>query len=181
MKPKRPCLTVFVIVFALCIGLSGCGTDVEKARNCPKCDLRRANLRDAKLRDANLRGAVLFDSNLTGADLRKADLREADLRDADLRESNLRGADLSKANLSKANLTGADLSDANLREANLTGVKIDPPLEESARKIKEGSKKQLEQGLFRKRSSKIANVEGLVQEKIFDEISKTIFEVKKVN
>jgi len=43
------------------------------------------------------------------------------------------------------------------------------------------SKKQLEDGLFRKRSSKIAKVEGLVLEKIFDEISKKIFEVKKVN
>ena len=43
------------------------------------------------------------------------------------------------------------------------------------------SKKQLEDGLFRKRSSKIANVEELVLEKIFNEISKKIFEVKKIN
>ena len=43
------------------------------------------------------------------------------------------------------------------------------------------SKKQFEQGVFRKRSSKIENVDILVQEKIINEISKSIFEVKKVN
>jgi len=43
------------------------------------------------------------------------------------------------------------------------------------------SKKQFEQGLFKKRSSEIANIDSLVEKKIITEISETIFEVKKVN
>ncbi|MDC0875804.1 hypothetical protein OAP78_02600 [Candidatus Pelagibacter sp.] len=43
------------------------------------------------------------------------------------------------------------------------------------------SKKQFEQGIFKKRSSEIANIDSLVEKKIINEISKSIYEVKKVN
>ncbi|MED5579395.1 MAG: pentapeptide repeat-containing protein, partial [Nitrospinota bacterium] len=112
MHSLRPCLTVFVIVFALCVGATqsteGYNQEhlerLKETKKCRKCDLR---------------GAVLFDEYLLGADLSGADLQDANLTDTELT-----GTNLSNVNLRGANLLGADLSDATLLGANLTGVKI---------------------------------------------------------
>jgi uncharacterized protein YjbI with pentapeptide repeats len=73
-------------------------------RQCPYCDLYRANLSLA-----NLRGA-----NLLGADMYRVDLKLTDLRDANLAAANLYEADLRGADLTGAILDGADLGNAKL-------------------------------------------------------------------
>src|ERR671933_525719 len=72
-------------------------------RECPNCDLSRANLTGADLSGANLSGTSLFGVNLTGA--------------------NLSGANLSGADLRSAYLSGANLLNANLTNAQLLGVR----------------------------------------------------------
>ena len=70
MHSLRPCLTVFAIVFALCVGAkqSAEGYDQEHLERlkttlkCPKCDLTGADLRGAKLWAADLTGAYMFDA-----------------------------------------------------------------------------------------------------------------------
>lgn len=74
----------------------------DLAKNCPGCNLMKANLAGADLSHANLAGA---------------NLAEADLRYANLRRANLKGA-----NLYNADLTGADLKGAQMDGANLQGV-----------------------------------------------------------
>ena len=87
---------------------------VDRARDCPGCDLSGAVLRRADLSGANLEGA-----NLEGASLHAADLAGANLRGA-----NLRNVNLNKAILTRADLTGAELSGAMLYEARLDGASL---------------------------------------------------------
>ncbi len=84
----------------------------QTARNCPGCNLAKAQLSGSNLLNANLAGA-----NLAGANLSYTTLRHANLRGANLYNANLQGA-----NLSGADLTGANLTGANLDGANLTGA-----------------------------------------------------------
>jgi hypothetical protein len=72
------------------------------AKNCPGCNLLKADLAGADLSHANLAGA---------------NLAEADLRQANLRKANLKGANLYKADLTGADMSGAELEGANLIEA----------------------------------------------------------------
>ena len=115
-----------------------------QSRNCPGCDLTRADLRGAyllyadlsradlsraNLTEANLAvalltGAKLFGAKLFEANLFGADLRSANLFAANLFAANLQGADLSRANLTGADLRSADLTDANLYRADLTGANL---------------------------------------------------------
>lgn len=90
---------------------------VERAENCPGCDLAGAIIRRANLKGANLAGA-----NLKGASLHGTDLAGANLEGADLTNANLNLARLTGANLSGAKLDGAMLYGARLDGANLTGV-----------------------------------------------------------
>lgn len=91
-------------------GAGGATALIERARNCPGCDLRGANLKRA---------------DLTGADLSGADLTGANLHAAVLTRANLAGARLDGANLNRATLTSADLSGASLKEAMLYGARLD--------------------------------------------------------
>lgn len=88
------------------------------AKNCPNCNLEKADLRQANLVGANLKGA-----NLKGADLSRANLRRADLSGADLSGAVLLNTNLPGANLQNAILTGADFSGSNLIKADFTGAK----------------------------------------------------------
>ncbi len=112
---------------------------VERARNCPGCDLqgadlKRADLRGANLAGANLAGAKLHGAILDGADLSWANLEKANINRADARRANMSGANLKHAwmfasRFSGADLTGADLTQAlagtvQLNGANLTGAKM---------------------------------------------------------
>jgi hypothetical protein len=95
---------------------------VEKARNCPGCDLQKANLADANLTKAVLPGANLTGANLQGATLKMANLKGATLKGADLSNANLAGADLAGADLTGADLTGTELFGTTLKGATLDGV-----------------------------------------------------------
>jgi len=78
-----------------------------ETKQCPGCNLLRANLSGADLTQADLSGANLIGANLSGA--------------------NLSGANLSEANLGGANLLGADLSEADLSGAQWPGAQGMPP------------------------------------------------------
>jgi len=102
------------------------------AKDCPGCNLEKANLAGADLIGAQLEGADLSGADLNQANLRRANLKDADLEDAnlsyanlpgaDLRESDLEGADFTGANLIRADLTGADTDGADFTDALLEGV-----------------------------------------------------------
>lgn len=94
------------------------------AKDCPGCNLARANLRKADLVGAQLQGANLSGANLSMANLRRADLQGAYLENADLSFANLPGADLRGADLSGANLKGANLIRADLTDADLAGTDL---------------------------------------------------------
>jgi uncharacterized protein YjbI with pentapeptide repeats len=88
---------------------------IERARNCPGCDLRGVDLKRADLSGANLAGADLSGANLHGAILRRADLTgtifvSANLNRADLRLATVTGGVLAGSMLYAAQLDGADLS-----------------------------------------------------------------------
>ena len=83
---------------------------VERALDCPGCDLAGVNLKRADLSGANLAGA---------------NLSEAKLHSATLTGANLSGAVLAKANINRANLKRANLQDANLREAMIYETQFD--------------------------------------------------------
>lgn len=95
---------------------------VEKALNCPGCDLSGVNLKRANLTGANLAGADLTGANLHAAVLAQADLTGAKLAGANLNRADLRRATLATADLSKAMLFGSLLDGANLNGANLNGA-----------------------------------------------------------
>jgi uncharacterized protein YjbI with pentapeptide repeats len=80
-------------------------------RQCPYCDLYRANLSLANLRGANLLGADMYSVDLKLTDLREANLAAANLYAADLRGANLTGAILDGADLGEAKLCGAIMPD----------------------------------------------------------------------
>ena len=90
------------------------------AKDCPGCNLEKANLAGADLIGAQLEGADLTGANLSRANLRRANLKDADLENANLSYANLPGADLQDSDLEDADFTGA-----NLIRANLTGADID--------------------------------------------------------
>jgi uncharacterized protein YjbI with pentapeptide repeats len=113
---------------------------VERARDCPGCDLAGANLKWANLAGANLEGANLAGANLHGAVLTAANLVGANLDGANLNRTTLRQADLSGAtltggvmlyatradgaNFSGADMTGALAGKAELVRANLSGARL---------------------------------------------------------
>ncbi|AFY68555.1 pentapeptide repeat protein [Thalassoporum mexicanum PCC 7367] len=80
-------------------------------RQCPYCDLYRANLSLANLRGANLLGADMYSVDLKLSDLREANLAAANLYAADLRGADLTGAILAGADLGEAKLCGAIMPD----------------------------------------------------------------------
>ena len=95
---------------------------IQRAHDCPGCDLRGANLKRANLSGANLAGADLSGANLhgatlTGANLSGANLTEANINRADLRRAKLPTAVLAGAMLYESRFDGADLSGANLNAA----------------------------------------------------------------
>ena len=95
---------------------------IQRALDCPGCDLAGADFKRADLRGANLAGADLTGANfhgaiLAGADLSGAILVRANLNRADMKRADLREADLSKAMMFEARLDGADLSGARLQGA----------------------------------------------------------------
>ena len=117
---------------------------VQRAHDCPGCDLHGAdlkradltgaNLAGANLAGANLHGAILAGADLSGADLAGANINRADLKRANLRDATLRGAMVYESRFDAAVLSGADLGDwfagrvqmigANLSGANLTHADI---------------------------------------------------------
>lgn len=95
---------------------------IERALDCPGCDLsgaklKRADLAGANLVGANLSGANLHGANLAGANLAGANLEKANLNRAIVRRANLRGANLSQAMMYEARFDRADLSGARLQGA----------------------------------------------------------------
>lgn len=108
---------------------------VERAMNCPGCDLahadlKRANLANARLAGANLAGANLHEANLSGADLSGANLEGANINHATLRRAVLAGASLRNAMLYETRLDGADLRGADLSfalagAAHFPGAQLD--------------------------------------------------------
>jgi uncharacterized protein YjbI with pentapeptide repeats len=95
---------------------------IQRALDCPGCDLSGANLKRANLAGANLAGANLSGANLhgailAGAILTNANLEKANLNRADLKRANLQGANLSGAMMFEAHFNGADLSGASLQGA----------------------------------------------------------------
>ncbi len=112
---------------------------VERARNCPGCDLqgadlKRTDLTGANLAGANLAGAKLHGAILNGADISGANLEKANINRADVRRANLRGSNLKHAWMFESRFNGADLSGADLTQAlagtvqlngaDLTGAKM---------------------------------------------------------
>ena len=98
---------------------------IERARDCPGCDLSGVDLKRADLRNANLAGADLSGANLhgailAGANLAGANLSGANINRADLKRANLRGATVQRAMLYEIRLDGADLTGADLT-ASLAG------------------------------------------------------------
>ena len=75
---------------------------LKTTKQCPNCDLSRADLQDQDLTGANLTQAFLGGSNLF-----EAQLQGANLSGADLRVTNLFHANLTSANQQDMNLTGA--------------------------------------------------------------------------
>lgn len=108
--------------------------DVERAKNCPGCDLsyldfKRADLTGANLEGANLYGAnlheaVLAGANLTGAILEKANLNRADLKRTQMAGANLKGAMMYETRFDAANLTGADLTLGLASHVQMIGAKL---------------------------------------------------------
>lgn len=96
---------------------------VERAKNCPACDLR-----DANLKRANLAGAKLAGADLTGANLHGAILAGADLTGAKLERANLNRADVKRAKLAGAVLVGAMLFETRFDAADFTGARLDRAL-----------------------------------------------------
>ncbi|MSO71889.1 MAG: pentapeptide repeat-containing protein [Alphaproteobacteria bacterium] len=107
---------------------------IARARDCPGCDLTRANLKRADLRGAKLAGANLTLANLHGANLAGADLTGALLTNANVNRADLRRAKLGKSfmhevmlfdsRLDGADLGGADLTGALAGKIQLTGAKL---------------------------------------------------------
>jgi len=103
-----------------------------KTKECPSCELTRADLKGLELDHANLKMAVMWKAvmngvsltraNLVGAVLHGVDLRGSDLSEAKMIGTYLWGADLSGANLQGANLSGAIFNKANLTGADLRGA-----------------------------------------------------------
>jgi uncharacterized protein YjbI with pentapeptide repeats len=92
---------------------------IQRALDCPGCDLsfvdlKRANLTGANLAGANLTGANLHGAILAGANLTGAQLLNANLNRADLRRASLSGAMLAGAMVYASRFDGADLSGASL-------------------------------------------------------------------
>lgn len=108
--------------------------NVQRAKNCPGCDLsymdlKRADLTGANLAGANLYGAnlheaVLAGANLTGAILEKANLNRADIKRAQLAGANLKGVMMYETRFDAANLTGADLTQALGSHVQMIGAKL---------------------------------------------------------
>ena len=86
----------------------------NRTRNCPRCDLSKANLKNF----IGVRGD-LRDANLSGADFSGARLRGTNFTNA-----NLRGAKFLKADLTVANLSGADCTGANFQGSNNSHIKF---------------------------------------------------------
>ena len=107
---------------------------IERARDCPGCDLRGAdlkranlagaNLQGANLAGANLHGAILNGANLEGSNLEKANINRAQLRRANLRGANLRGVMMFEARFNGADLTGADLTQALAGRVQMGGANL---------------------------------------------------------
>ncbi len=107
---------------------------VERARNCPGCDLRGVDLKRADLKDANLQGAnlaganlhgaILNGANLDGANLEKANINRAQVRRANLHGANLRGAMMFESRFNGADLTEADLTQALAGHVQMGGAKL---------------------------------------------------------
>lgn len=100
---------------------------LERTKQCPRCDLSGSDLTNINLDGANLSGANLVGAqlyqckrcNLSNATLVRADLRRSNLTGATLRNANLRGAQLSESALNRANLTGANLRGTDLLAGDL--------------------------------------------------------------
>ena len=60
---------------------------LKETKECPKCDLSKADLYGAKLQWAYLEGANLTDADLKGANLKEANLDRANLKWANLEEA----------------------------------------------------------------------------------------------
>ena len=95
---------------------------VERALDCPGCDLtgvnlKRADLSGANLEGANLAGANLHSANLNGANISGANLEKANINRADLRRANLREANLKHTWMFESRFNGADLTGADLTQA----------------------------------------------------------------
>ena len=95
---------------------------IERASDCPGCDLRGAELKRADLTGANLQGANLAGANLhgailNGADLEGVNLEKANINRAQLRRANLRGANLRSVMMFETRFNGADLTGADLTQA----------------------------------------------------------------
>lgn len=96
---------------------------VERAKDCPGCDLRGVNFKRANLRGANLSGADLTGANLHAADLSEANLAGAKLTKANLNRIDMHGANLKHADLSETMAYGAKLNGAEMANANLSGMR----------------------------------------------------------
>lgn len=116
----QPLRLTLVLILSLTAPPAWAVADIDQVRQlietkqCPNCDLTKANFRKLNLRGANLAGA-----NLAGADLRKTDLRDANLSGASLIGAKLREAKLRRANFYRADLRRTDLRTADLRKADL--------------------------------------------------------------
>lgn len=107
---------------------------IERARDCPGCDLRgadlkradlsRANLQGANLAGATLHGAILNRANLEGANLEGANINRAQIRRANLRGANLRSVMMFETRFNGADLTGADLTQALAGHVQMGGAKL---------------------------------------------------------
>lgn len=92
---------------------------IQRALNCPGCDLSKAKLKRANLKGANLAGA-----NLSGANLHGANLDDANLAGANLERANINRASLRRANLQGANLSEAMIYESRLNRADLSGARL---------------------------------------------------------
>jgi uncharacterized protein YjbI with pentapeptide repeats len=101
---------------------SGAINQLLSNRQCPGCDLERADLRGANLSNADLSRADLAKANLSNANLSGANLTAADLEEVNFTGANLRGANFQGADLEAANFTNADVTGANFTAADLEGV-----------------------------------------------------------
>jgi uncharacterized protein YjbI with pentapeptide repeats len=101
---------------------SGAINQLLSNRQCPGCDLERADLRGANLSNADLSGADLAQANLSNANLSGANFTAADLEEVNFTGANLRGANFLGADLEAANFTNADVTGANFTAADLERV-----------------------------------------------------------